>query len=253
MSFFNFMKSFTKTKTRDAGKSIVQAIASWDPEAASAAEIEMMEERLDKLTQQVAEARSSYQKEQKEADEINSLFDQRMKAAELLSGKLADNPENAAEIEEALNLLVAEMEEMKPEIDREMMEAVEAKEFMGELEEVAKAAAGKLKTARQSLDKAKRDMERAKIKQERAQERAEQSAALAGLRNDSDNIGSALSAMQREAEEATIKADALSAKAKLLAPSPKEKGNSLISQAMSEVKGDAKPTNFADRLAALKK
>lgn len=253
MSFFNFMKSFTKTKTRDAGKSIVQTIASWDPEAASAAEIEMMEERLDKLTQQVAEARSSYQKEQKEADEINSLYDQRMKAAELLSGKLSEAPENAAEIEKALDLLITEMEAMKPEIEQEMIEAVEAKEFMSELEEVAKAAAGKLKTARKTLDQAKRGMERAKIKQERAKDRAEQSAALAGLRNDSDNIGSALSAMQRETEKANAKADALTTKAKLLAPSAEEKGNSLIAQALSEVKGEAKPTNIADRLAALKK
>ncbi|WP_432735861.1 hypothetical protein [Maridesulfovibrio sp. FT414] len=253
MSFFNFMKNFTKTKTRDAGKSIVQIIASWDPEAASTAEIEMMEERLDKLTQQIAKARFSYQKEQKEADEINALYDQRLKAAELLSTKLAANPGNAAEIEEALNLLITEMEEMKPEIEQEMLEAVEAKEFMNELEDVAKAAANKLKTARKSLDQAKRGMERAKIKQQRAQDRAEQSATLAGLRQETDNIGSALSAMQREADEANAKADAMNTKAKLLAPSDNEKGNSLIADALNEVKGDIRPANISDRLAALKR
>ncbi|WP_027184378.1 hypothetical protein [Desulfovibrio inopinatus] len=254
MSFFQFVKNFGKQKAQDAGKSIVQSLASWDPEAASAAEIESMEERLNSLTQKVAEARQSYQKEKKEADEIEALYNQRLKAAEILQEKLTADPGNS-QIETAMEQVVATLEEMQPDIEREIQEAEEAKAFMQELEDVAKIAADKLKTARKTLDAAKRDMERAKIREGQAKEQSERAAELAGLRKQSDDLGSALDAMRREADKANAQADAARTKAKLLAPTKQETvGNDALAEAMKEAAGEpAKPTAISDRLAALKR
>ncbi len=255
MGFFSFVKNFGGEKVKETGRSIVQALAAWDPETASAAEIKQMEDNLDKLTRQVAEARASYEKEQGEADAIQALYEQRMKAAELLQNKLTGAAGDAASaIEKALNELVGELEEMQPEIEREMSEAVEAKEFMNELEEVAKAAAQKLKTARHTLDKAKKDMQMAKVREERAKEKAEQSARLAGLRSETDQLGSALSAMQKSADQANSRAEAAKMKARLLSTEKEGGENQLIADAMKEAGGgEPKPTNISDRLAALKR
>jgi len=255
MSFFGFVKNFGKQKVTQTGQSLVQMLAGWDPDTASAAEIEQMEERLDKLTTQVAQARQSFQKEQEEADAIEKLYDQRMKAAELLQSKLeqATGPQ-AAELETALAELVDMLESMQPDIEREMEEAKEAEAFMKELEEVATLSAAKLKTARKTLEEAKRDMARARVREERARDRSEQAAQVAGLRRETDQMGSALSAMRREADSAEARAEALNLKSRLLAPTKEEKSSTLVQEALNQAGGGApKPANIKDRLAGLKR
>lgn len=253
MGFFSFTTIFAKKKTEKAGQSLVQMLSGWDPETASQAELEQMEKRLDKLVQQVAEARQIYKKEQEEADAINKVYKQRLQAAEILQNKLAENPDDS-KISEALNEIVSGLEEMMPEIEREEEEAKEAKEFMEELEEVAKLSADKLKNAKKVLGKAMQDMKRASIREDRSKERESQAAKLAGLRNETDQLGSALSAMKKNAEESNARAEASNMKAKLIGPSKSEQTNDLIASAMKEAQGGtSKSSNVADRLAALKK
>ncbi len=67
-TIFGFMKNLGKTKLGDAGRSLTEAIVSWDPEAASQAEIETMIEDLDKITREAANARQTFQKEKQQAD-----------------------------------------------------------------------------------------------------------------------------------------------------------------------------------------
>ncbi len=254
MAFFGFIKNFGKQKVQQTGQSIVQILATWDPDTSSAAEIQQMEERLDKLTQQVAQAKQTYQKEQKEADAIEALYEQRLKAAEILQARLSEGGENSAQVEKALTDLVKGLESMQPDIEREMEEAGEAKAFMEELEEVAGVAAEKLRNGRKTLEAAKRDMARAKIREERAEDKTEHTAMLAGLRNETDQLGSALAAMRKETEKSNVKAEAMNLKTRLLAPTKEEKGDTLIAEAMAQASGgSAKPANIADRLAALKK
>jgi|SaaInl8_200m_RNA_FD_contig_51_1222791_length_1317_multi_7_in_0_out_0_2 chromosome segregation ATPase len=254
MGFFSFTSIFAKKKAEQTGHSIVQVLAKWDPETSSKAELEQMEKRLNKLVQEVAQARQIYQKEQDEADAINKLYRQKLKAAEILQQKQAQAPDNA-EITDALNQLVSGLEEMFPEIEREELEAKEAKEFMKELEEVAKASAAKLKNAKKVLTSAKQDMKRAEIREQRAKERQEQAARLSGLRDETDELGSALAAMKKNAENANTRAEAATMKAKLLGTSSEsEKPNDLIASAIEEAgQGPVKPSNISDRLAALKK
>ena len=256
MAFFSFIKNFGVQKVQDTGKGVVRALASWDPEGASEAEIKQMNERLDKIVKQVAEARQIHKKEQQEADEINKLYGQRLKAAEILEAKLVDTADaDKAKLEQSLGKLLGQLETMQPEIEREEREAVEAKIFMEELELVAKTSAGKLKNARKTLDSAKRDMQMAKIREQRAKDQADRASMIAGINKETDQLGSALSAMQQEAKNANAKADAHSTKASLLATTKEEKDDDLIASAMAEAKGtEIKPAgSISDRLSALRK
>ncbi len=253
MGFFSFVSSFGKKKSEKVGQSIVQILASWDPETASKAELEQMEQRLNTLVQEVGQARLVYKKEQDEANAIRGLYDQRLKAAEILQNRLAETPGNA-ETETALTELIQILEEMQPEMEIEEQEAVEAKAFMEELEEVATLSAEKLKTAKKSLEKAVQNMKRAKVREERSSDTAERAAKLAGLRDESDQLGSALSAMQKNADASNAKAEAAQMKAKLLGPSKVEKESTLISDAMKEAGGQPQASaSISSRLAALKK
>ncbi len=253
MGFFSFTSIFAKKKTEKTGHSIVQLLAGWDPESASQADLELMENRLDKLVQQVAEARVIYRKEQHEVDAINELYSQRLKAAEILQAKQDKTPGDA-KLTDALTKMVSELEEMLPEIEREEEEAKEAKIFMEELEDVAKVSAEKLKNAKSELKKAMQDMKRAEVREERSKDREAQAVKLAGLRDETDQLGSALSAMKKTAEESNARADAANMKAKLVSPSQLEKSNELIASAMKEAKdGDTKSKTIAERMKALKK
>jgi len=57
---------------------------------------------------------------------------------------------------DALNQLVAILEDMLPDVEREKQEAQDAKQYMGELEGLVKQYAEKLKTARHTVEQAKK-------------------------------------------------------------------------------------------------
>jgi chromosome segregation ATPase len=258
-TIFGFMKNLGKQKMGDAGRSLTEAIVSWDPEAASQAEIETMIDDLDKITREAATARLTFQKEKQEADAARSNYDRHLQAAEILNQKMetakADgNQADEQSVSASLEKLLKQLETLRPEVEREAQEAEEAKVVMGQLEEFAGVAAAKLKTARSQLEAGKREMQRAEMDKKRAQERAAQAERLAGLKQETSNLGVALSAMNRQAEKAKAETAAASMKATLLAPE-KSGEDKNIDEALKAVSGEkTEPQgSFADRLAALKK
>ena len=134
MSFF---RNLVGVKTNQAVNSAVEAIVRWDPQSATEAELRTMENNLDQLGQQVAQARMAYDRERKEADAIQSLSRQRMAAAEQLQGRMEAeaDPARKAELERSLSTLVGMLEQMAPEIEREEEDAKDAGEFLRSLEE----------------------------------------------------------------------------------------------------------------------
>ncbi len=81
---FTFMRNFLGVKTDQAVQAGVEALVRWDPQAATEAELRSMEQHLDELGLQVAQARAAYDRERKEAVAIKALLQQRMAAAEQL-------------------------------------------------------------------------------------------------------------------------------------------------------------------------
>ena len=247
---FGFMKSFGKEKAKGVGQSFMQRLVAWDPETASQAEIEQMIAELDKLTVEAGKARAMFDKEQKEADAANANYQKYVAAAELLNSQVEAG---ATDKQESLEALLAKLEELSPEVDRENAEAQEAKEYYEELKEMAELAATKLRSAKSELAKAQRDMQSAERQQARAEQKAERAAQLAGLRKDTSSMGVALASMTKQAEEAKAKAAAADMKSALLGDINK-KDDQNIADALAAVSGASTPTMSAsDRLKALKK
>jgi chromosome segregation ATPase len=250
-----FISNFLGVKTDHAVQSGLEALVRWDPQTASEAELRSMEQHLDDLGRQVAQARQSYDREQKEADSIQALSQQRMAAAELLQKQVneATDPSKKAQLEKSLGTMVNMLEQMAPEVDREKKDAADAKDFLEMLEKTYATAGGKLKEGRSQLERAQRDMTRAGKQREFAEQQAEGARRAAGLTASTSSLTVALKAMQDSAARDLAAADAAAAKAKLLTPTRPEQDDPNIARAMNEAAGKpVGPQSLSDRLAALK-
>jgi len=250
-----FLRNFVGVKTDNAVQAGVEALVRWDPEGASEAELRTMEQHLDDLGRQVAMARQAYDKEQREAEQIEALSRQRMAAAEQLQGQIATeaDPARRASLERSLETLVSMLEEMAPEIEREKRDATDAKEFLDMLEDAYAQAGGKLKQARSELDRARRDMVRAGQQRETAERQADAARQAAGLTRSTSGLTVALSTMQQAAQRDLASADAAMAKAKLLRPTRPEQEDPNIAAALAAASGKSPaPQNLSERLAALR-
>src|SRR5258707_890595 len=140
-----FISNLVGVKADKAVQAGVEALVRWDPQSASEAEMRTMEQHLDDLGRQVATARQSFEKEQKEADAIQALSHQRMVAAEQLEKQIAaeTDPARKASLERSMETLVAMLEQMTPEIEQEKKDAADAKDFLEMLEKTYAAAAGR--------------------------------------------------------------------------------------------------------------
>jgi chromosome segregation ATPase len=250
-----FMKNLLGVKMDKAAAAGIEALVRWDPKSASEAELRTMEQRLDDLGREVAMARQSYDKEQREADTIQALSQQRMAAAEQLQRQVdAENdPARKATLEKSLETLVSMLEQMTTEVEREKSEAVDAKDYLVMLEQTYAEAGGKLKTARSELERAQRDMARASQQREQADRQAETARRAAGLASTTSSLTVALKAMQDAAQKDLVSADAQMSKAKLLRPTRPEQDDPNIAAALATAAGKPPaPQSLSERLAALK-
>jgi chromosome segregation ATPase len=252
---YSFIRNLVGVKTDQAVNSAVEAIVRWDPQSATEAELRTMEQHLDVLGRQVAEARMAFDKEKREADTIQTLSQQRMAAAEELQHRLETetDPARKAELTRSLTTLVSMLEGMAADVDREKQDAMDAAEFLHSLENAYQQAGQKLKSARDELNRAQRDMGRAAQQREMAERRAEAARQAAGLSGATNGLTVALKAMQDNASRNLTSAEAANAKARLLAPTRPEQDDPNIAMAMAQVQGRlSAPTNLNDRLAALR-
>ena len=251
----SFIRNLVGVKADQSVQAGLEALVRWDPESASEAELRTMEQHLDDLGRQVAMARQAYDREQREADAIEALSRQRMAAAELLQSRIGGeaDPAQKATLERSLETLVAMLEEMTPEVEREKRDAADAKEFVDMLEKTYAEAGGKLKQARSELDRARRDMARAGQQRNVAERQAEAARRAAGLTQATSSVTVALKAMQEAAAKDLASADAATAKAKLLRPTRPEQEDPNIASAMAAAAGTSTaPKSLGERLAALK-
>lgn len=251
----SFIRSLVGVKTDQAVQGAVEALVRWDPKAATEAELRTMEQHLDQLGRQVAEARQAYGRERREADAITSLSNQRMAAAEQLENRIQAeaDPARKAELERSLGTLVGMLEQMAPEMEREKQDADDAADFLQMLEDTYAQAGQKLKSARDALNRAQRDMGRAEQQRDVAERRAEAARQAAGLSSATSGLSVALKAMQDNAERNLAAAEAANAKARLLQPTRPEQDDPNIAAAMAAASGASPaPTGLSDRLAALR-
>lgn len=251
----DFMRNLVGVKANKAVQAGMEALVRWDPKSASEAELRTMEQNLDQLGRQVAQARQSYDKEKREADAIQALATQRMAAAEQLQNQhnAETDPAKKAELERSLNTLVGLLERMAPEVDREKKDAADAKDFLEMLEKTYAEAGGKLREGRAQLERAQRDMARAGQQRQMAEQQAEAARRAAGLTTSTSSLNVALKAMQDAAAHDLAQAEADAMKTKLLKPTQPEQEDPHIARAMQIASGQpAAPTSLSERLAAVR-
>lgn len=250
-----FIKNLLGVKTDQALQGAVEALVRWDPASATEAELRSMEDHLDELGMQVAQARASLKREKDEADAINRLSQQRMAAAEQLQRQIdiESDPARRTELERSLTTLVGLLEQMAPDVEREAQDAKDAQDFLQSLEATYQEAGAKLKTAKSQLDRAQRDMSRAEQQRQAAERKAEAARQAAGLSQATNSLGVALKAMQDAAAQDLASADAARAKATLLKPTRPEEDDPHIKAALDQARGASPaPTSLGERLDALR-
>jgi chromosome segregation ATPase len=251
----SFISNLVGVKADKAVQAGVEALVRWDPQSASEAELRTMEQHLDDLGRQVATARQSFEREQKEADAIQALSHQRMVAAEQLEKQIAaeNDPTRKAGLERSMGTLVTMLEQMTPDIEQEKKDAAEAKDFLEMLEKTYAEAGGKLRQGRSELERARRDMARAGQQRQVAEQQAEAARRAAGLTSATSSMTVALKAMHDAAARDLASADAATAKAKLLRPTQPEQEDPNIAAALAVAAGRSPaPQSLSDRLAALR-
>ena len=250
----SFIRNLVGVKTDQAVNGAVAAIVRWDPQSATEAELRTMEQNLDEVGRQVAQARMAFDKERKEAEAIQGLSRQRMAAAEQIVQRMEAeaNPATKSDLERSLGTLVAMLEEMAPEVEREKQDVVDAEAFLRSLEDTYQQAGQKLKSARAELTRAQRDMGRAEQQRGMAERRADAARQAAGLAQATSGLSVALKAMQDSAQRDLAEAEAANAKARLLTPTVPEKEDRNIADAMAAVQGKVTAGSVTDRLAALR-
>lgn len=249
--FKGFFGSYGKVKIQQGIAGLNDAIVSFDPEGATEAAILDMESNFDAINKEYSKAKQEWAREQKEADVIIATRDQRMLAAEHISGQLEADPDNA-QLNEALDQLLNSLESMTDDIEREVEEAQDAKEVMDELDATVKMYATKLKSARSDIKKAGNAMKKAKRKQERAEDQAARATQAAGISSSVSGLSSALESMNRQAADAQASADAATRKSELLGTSSVDE-NDAVAAALAAVSDNAPASSSPrDRLAALR-
>lgn len=250
---WRFLSRVGKKQAGNALESFTQAVVAFDPETASEAQISLMEEELDKLGKRVGKAEMDVKKDHEETQALLTQYDRYLAAAERLEGQLEGVEEGQrSTLEESLEKLVAELERLNPEIERERQEDQEAEAFATELRQAYDVAAEKLKQAQVQLKQAQRKMEQARMKKERALERAEGVRQAAGLSSSLGGLDTALNAMEKETEKAETTSRA--AELKIGAFGQTEiTDDPNISAALEAAEKPALPASSTrDRLAALR-
>jgi chromosome segregation ATPase len=257
MSMFPFVKNFLGVKGGQATQSVVQAIVKLDPDGASLADLRTMEGDLDKAGRAIAKLRADLAQEQKEFETVNEQYHELMAAAELLQKKIDDPSTSEAQkggLQKSLADLVAKLEHMAPELDRDKKDVADTQALLTDAEDVYKQKAEALADAKQNLTRAKHDLEHAKIEEERARQQAAQAAVVAGLRSaPTSGLTVALDAMQKSADQARQRAEANTMKASALAQVKAVSSDKNIADALAQVRGTSSSQSLTDRLAALKR
>lgn len=252
---FTFMRNFLGVKSNQAVQAGVEALVRWDPQAATEAELRAMEQHLDELGLQVAQARAAYDRERQEAETARALLRQRMAAAEQLDRQrtIEATAERKAALEKSLATLLDMVEQMTPDVELEARDETEAQDLLAMLEKTYAEAGAKLRAARSQLERAQRDMGRAEQRRGVAERQAEAARQAAGLTHTTSGLNVALKAMQDAAARDLMAAEAASAKARLLKPTQSEQDDPNIAAALAAASGTTPPPQtLSERLAALK-
>src|ERR1035437_4970311 len=117
------------------GDKVSEAIANFDPETATQADRDRIQETLRQTAQKLAQARASFDKEHADVVQLQTLLANDEKASETLAARL-----QAGTISEAaVNMFCDELEANKAKLPEEIQQETDAKAYMDELQQILDA------------------------------------------------------------------------------------------------------------------
>ena len=257
MSLLPFVRNFIGVKGDSVAAGVVKALVQLDPDSATVADLRTMEQDLDNAGRMIAKLRADLAHEQTVFDSIGGQYHELMAAAELLQKKIADpgTPDvQKQSLNASLASLVAKIEHLAPELDRDQKDVESTRALLSEAEAVYQQKAEALTNAKKNLDSARHDLQHARIEEERGAERARQAATVAGLRSSpTSGLTVALNVMQQSAQEARQRAEAMNMKAQALSRLKEATADQNVAAALAEVRGTAPTKSLSDRLSALRR
>ncbi len=247
---WRFLKQYGMSKASDVLDEFASAVVAFDPEVASRAQIEMMEAELRKLGRRLAEAEAEVRREHQETAALRESYATYLKAARQLETQLAENPH--PEIEASLAKIVAKLETLKPEIEREEQEDREVEAWRVELRRSFEELGRKLKQAQGDLRSARRQMDMVRLQKQRVEERERRAEAAAGMTSSISTLSVALDAMNRQTAHLRAETEALQFKAGLFQAEQLE-NDPHIAAALDAARGKRGRSrqSLSERLAAL--
>ena len=253
MSLLSFTKCFIGAGGEQAATALTTAMVKMAPETATAAELKNMEQDLDAAGQLISRLQRELTDERHAYDAINARYTQMMGAAENLQHQIDTASFLKEPLQASLATLVAQIEEMVPELDQDKKDIDATQALLTEAEAAYQGKATALAGAKAKLNRARNDMVHATLEEQRAASRAETARAVAGLSSGSgvSGINVALGAMTRTAQATRDRAAALDMKAKALSGAKAAEEDPNIAAAMAAAAGTAANATVADRLAAL--
>jgi chromosome segregation ATPase len=250
MSLLSFTKCFIGAGGEQAAAALTTAMVKMSPEAATAAELTKMEQDLDAAGQLISQLQRELTDERHAYDAINARYTQMMGAAENLQYQIDAASFLKDPLQASLATLVAQIEEMVPELDQDKKDIDSTQALLTEAELAYQAKASALSEAKAKLARAKNDMAHAAVAEQRAAWRAETARAVAGLSSGS-GINVAVDAMTQTAQATRDRAATLDMKAKALSAAKAAEEDPNIAAAMAAAAGTVANATVADRLAAL--
>jgi chromosome segregation ATPase len=253
------MLGFAAALFKEHGQKVIQTlqdrVVDLDPATASAAELHVMEQSLDKVGAELEKFRIYSQHEHADAAAVQARFDRMNTAASALNDRYAAETDDAkkADLEKSLAGLLTTLEGIKSELDQHNSLVADADQMVAETESIYQEKAEALRSAKATLAKAAHDLEMSHVQADHAKEQAEHAAELAGLRDDkTDGLNAALTSMQRQTEAARGVAEAAKLKAQVLHHADAgSMDDPNVLAALAAVEPAPSVQSFADRLAAL--
>src|SRR6516162_2591661 len=256
MSLLSFTKCFIGAGGEQAAAALTTAMVKMSPEGATAAELKKMEQDLDAAGQLISQLQRELTDERHAYDSINARYTQMMGAAENLQHQIDAASFLKDPLQASLATLVAQIEEMVPELDQDKKDIDSTQALLTEAEVAYQAKATALREAKAKLTRAKNDMAHAAVEEQRAAWRAETARVVAGLSSGSGSgsgsgINIAVDAMTQTAQATRDRAATLDMKAKALSGAKVAEEDPNIAAAMAAAAGTVANATVADRLTAL--
>jgi hypothetical protein len=226
------------------GDKLAQAIAAFDPETATQADRDRLQDTLHQAAQKLASANTNFEKEHDDVVRLRQLISNDELIAEQLIARLAEGKITEA----AVTLLCDELEANKARLPQEEQEANDAEQYRGELKQIVDSIAQQLADYDAAAKRAIQAMQSATAAQQLQETRLARQAelsSLSGLKASS----TALSALARKTQAMSNHASGLKIVADMQ-QKPLDQASE-INAIRASVANEGKSESLTERLARL--